>query len=168
MLLLDSSVSPPSSPAPTSTSDVPSNRFFQALGKVGPGMVQMSSDDFAEDRNSALLVKAMVVCPKLGSLEKELVEYWSRVFSYLFGFVHNPRRKLTEVFKNGGFRWEFRDKNLLRVEIQLEKSQEELRQLKEETLGQVQAKLDRSKEKITYLKGINADLKKKVAEQILF
>ncbi|CAL2034022.1 unnamed protein product [Caenorhabditis brenneri] len=77
----------------------------RALSKVGPGMVHMSSDDFAEDRNGSLLVKAMVVCPKHGSLEKELVGYESRVFSYLFGFVHDPSRHLTEVFRKGGFRW---------------------------------------------------------------
>ncbi|CAL2048312.1 unnamed protein product [Caenorhabditis brenneri] len=40
----------------------------------------------------------------LAHWEKKLVEHESRVFSYLFGFVHDPRQELTEVFENDGFR----------------------------------------------------------------
>ncbi|EGT39587.1 hypothetical protein CAEBREN_20427 [Caenorhabditis brenneri] len=53
----------------------------------------------------------------------------------------------------------------VKVEIQLEQSQEEVRQLREETLVLVQNQLDRSQEKVISLEGVISELKKKLDEK---
>ncbi|EGT39591.1 hypothetical protein CAEBREN_10618 [Caenorhabditis brenneri] len=53
----------------------------------------------------------------------------------------------------------------LQVEIQLQKSQEEVCELRKEALGQMQTQLDKSRENVTYLEGLVFDSKKKLVEQ---